>query len=132
LTLSGGEVVNVPDAQKQLAARFPDGPKVWITGDVGRPQAYSIASPADATVLKAVASAGGVTQGYAKTAYIYRYDSVGVRKAIPIPLNDMLHRKAQDMSLQADDILLIPHDSDKKLPEYYDTHPPTAPWEKTK
>lgn len=134
--LNGGEIVSVPDAMKELAARFPEGPKVWITGNIAHPLVYPIANPADATVLKAIASAGGatqsVTQNLAKTAYIYRLEGNGNRRSIPIPLSDILHRKAQDVTLQADDVLLIPESDTKKMQEYYDTHPLSPPWEKAK
>jgi protein involved in polysaccharide export with SLBB domain len=131
LQLTGGEMVNVPDARKELAARFPEGPKVWVTGAVGQAQVYSITSPADASLRKAVARVMGAAK-YSKTAYIYRDDGNGQRREITIPLNDMMHSKAQDIALQADDVLLIPDDESKKMQQYYETHPLTPPWEKTK
>ena len=130
--LNGGEIVSVPDAMKELAARFPEGPKAWITGNIGHPLVYSIANPADATVLKAIAAAGGLTQNVARTAFIYRLEGNGNRRSIPIPLNDIMHRKAQDVTLQADDVLLVPESDTKKMQEYYDTHPLSPPWEKAK
>ncbi len=130
--LTGGEMVSVPDAQKELAARFPEGPKIWITGNVAHPLVYSITNPADATVLKVMASAGGEVQNYAKTAWIYRREGAGNPRSIPIPLSDIMHRKAPDVTLQADDVLLVPDSDTKKMQEYYDTHPLTPPWEKAK
>ena len=132
VTLTGGEVINVPDAPKVWVTGFRDGPKVWITGNVAHPLVYPITNPADATVLKAIASAGGLTEHYAKTAWIYRLDDTGNRSEIHIPLSDIMHRKAPDVTLQADDVLLIPDDDSKKPQEYYDTHPLTPPWEKAK
>ena len=104
--LTGGEVINVPDALK-----------VWVTGNVTKPQAVPIRNPADATVLKVIASAEGLTQYYAKTAYIYRPDTTGVRHEIPVPLSKIIHHKAQDVSLLADDILLVPDDNGVKRRE---------------
>jgi polysaccharide export outer membrane protein len=130
--LKGGEIVSVPDAQKELAARFPEGPKIWITGNVAHPMVYSITNPADATVLKVIAGAGGVTQNSAKTAWIYRIEGTGNRRSVSIPLADIMHRKAKDVTLQADDVLLVPDSDTKKMQEYYETHPLTAPWEKAK
>ncbi len=102
VTLNGGEIVNVPDA-----------PKVWVTGNVTHPQAVPVRRPGDATVLKVVASAEGLTQYYSKFAYIYRADpnDGGRRKEIKVLLKDIMHRKAQDVPLVADDILLIPDDN---------------------
>lgn len=98
--LTGGEVVNVPDA-----------PKVWVTGNVSHPQSVPIRRPGDATVLKVLASVQGLTQYYNKMAYIYRADTPnGPRHEIPVPLKEMMHRKAQDMPMMTDDILLIPDD----------------------
>jgi polysaccharide export outer membrane protein len=101
LTLTGGEVINVLEA-----------PKIWVTGNVAKPQAVPVRKPGDATVLKVVASVEGLTQYYAKVAYIYRADPLdgGKRKEIPVPLKEIMHRKKQDVSLVADDILLIPDD----------------------
>ena len=106
VTLTGGEVVNVPDA-----------PKVWVTGNVTHPQAVPVKRPGDATVLKVVASAEGLTQYYNKTAYIYRADGTGQRHEIIVPLKDIMHRKAQDVPLVVDDILLIPDDNGTKRRE---------------
>jgi polysaccharide export outer membrane protein len=99
--LTGGEIVNVPDA-----------PKVWVTGNVTHPQAVPVRRPGDATVLKVVANVEGLTPYYAKVAYIYRPDPAdgGKRKEIPVALKDIMHRKKQDVVLLADDILLIPDD----------------------
>jgi polysaccharide biosynthesis/export protein len=130
--LTGGEIVSVPDAMKELATRFPEGPKIWVTGNVGHPLVYSITKPADATVLKVIASAGGLLQNNTKTAWIYRLDGAGNRNEIHIPLSDIVHSKAPDVTLQADDVLLVPDSDTKKMQEYYDTHPLTPPWEKAK
>jgi polysaccharide export outer membrane protein len=105
--LTGGEVVNVPDA-----------PKVWVTGNVTKPQAVSIRTPSDASVLKVVASAEGLTQYYNKTAYIYRANASGNRTEIVVPIWAIMHRKAQDIALASDDILLIPDDNGAKRREF--------------
>ncbi len=115
--LTGGEVINVPDA-----------PKIWVTGNVAHAQAVPILNPNDATVLKVIARAQGLTQYYAKTAYIYRKDEQGVRREIAIQLKDIMHRKAQDVPLMADDVLSIPNDNGLQL-RFYDPRPPVAPWE---
>jgi polysaccharide export outer membrane protein len=104
--LTGGEVVNVPDA-----------PKVWVTGNVTKPQAVPIRTPSDASVLKVVASAEGLTQYYNKIAYIYRANASGNRTEIVVPLFAIMHRKAQDVPLASDDILLIPDDNGTKRRE---------------
>jgi polysaccharide export outer membrane protein len=100
VTLTGGELISVPDA-----------PKLYVTGNVAHPGPIPVKTPTDATVLKVVASAGGLTQYYNKTAYIYRADATGQRQEIAVPLREIYQRKAQDVSLKAEDILLIPDDN---------------------
>jgi polysaccharide export outer membrane protein len=100
ITLSGGELISVPDA-----------PKLYVTGNVAKPGPIPVKSADDATVLKIVAAAGGLTQYYNKTAYIYRADATGKRQEIAVPLRKIYQREAQDVKLMADDILLIPDDN---------------------
>jgi len=103
ITLTGGELISVPDA-----------PKLYVTGNVAKPGPIPVKTPDDATVLKVVADAGGLTQYYNKTAYIYRADASGKRQEIVVPLQKLMHREAQDVTLMADDILLIPDDNGYK------------------
>jgi polysaccharide export outer membrane protein len=100
ITLTGGELISVPDA-----------PKLYVTGNIAKPGPIPVKMPDDATVLKVVAAAGGLTQYYNKTAYIYRADATGKRQEIAVPLQRLMHREAQDVNLLADDILLIPDDN---------------------
>jgi len=126
VVLTGGEVINVPEA-----------PKIWVTGSVAHPQAIPIRKPGDATVLRVVASVQGLTQYYSKVAYIYRADPSdgGRRHEIQVPLKEIMHRQAQDVPLLADDILLMPDESgifrrqllQKLQQQYYDPKPPTVP-----
>ena len=103
ITLTGGELISVPDA-----------PKLYVTGNVAKPGPIPVKTPDDATVLKVVADAGGLTQYYNKTAYIYRADASGKRQEIVVPLQKLMHREAQDVTLMADDILLNPDDNGYK------------------
>jgi len=103
ITLTGGELISVPDA-----------PKLYVTGNVAKPGPIPVKTPDDATVLKVVAAAGGLTPYYNKSAYIYRVDATGKRQEIIVPLRDIYQRKAQDVNLIADDILLIPDDNGYK------------------
>jgi len=106
ITLTGGELISVPDA-----------PKLYVTGNVAKPGPIPVKTPDDATVLKVVADAGGLTQYYNSTAYIYRADATGKRQEIVVPLKKLMHREAQDVHLMADDILLIPDDNGYKRRE---------------
>jgi len=101
--LYGGETISIPDAQK-----------IWVTGNVTKPQPVPVRNPADATVLKVLANVEGLTQYYGKFAYIYRLNVKGGRDEIQVPLKDMMHRKKPDVNLVAEDILLIPDDNGTK------------------
>ena len=117
LILNGGEIITVPGR-----------PKVSVTGQVAHPGSVPIERPADATVLKVIAKAGGLTQYYGKTAYIWRLADNGPRQKIAVPLRDIMHRKAPDVPLQAGDTLWIPPLGPRSVPpEYYDTRPRLIP-----
>ena len=51
-----------------------------------------------------------------KVAYIYRREggTGGKKNEIEIPLQKIVHRKAPDVTLQANDILYIPDDSGRR------------------
>jgi polysaccharide export outer membrane protein len=90
------------------------GDIVYVVGDVGRPSAL-IMDAGGLSVLKAVALAGG-TNRTAKLGgvRILRKDS-GVMKETPVELKKILQAKAPDLSLQADDILVVPSSAGKIL-----------------
>jgi polysaccharide export outer membrane protein len=90
------------------------GDIVYVVGDVGRPSAL-IMDAGGLSVLKAVALAGG-TNRTAKLSgvRILRKDS-GVTKETPVELKKILQAKAPDLSLQADDILVVPSSAGKIL-----------------
>jgi len=98
LLLHGGEEIRVPEAQK-----------LFIVGNVKMPGSYPLADPDGSTVLKALALSQGTLSFSAKRAYIYRLTAdTGKREEIPVELGEILHRKAPDVALQANDILYIP------------------------
>jgi protein involved in polysaccharide export with SLBB domain len=102
--LRSGDVVRVPEA-----GRF------YVVGNVKTPGTYPIKEGTQSSVLKAMALSQGLTSYWAHTAYIYRIaDGSGTRTEIPIPLKDILNRKAPDMPLMSNDILYIPEASARK------------------
>ena len=105
ISLRGGEEIRVPDA-----------PKLFIVGNVKLPGSYPLADIDGSTVLKALAISQGVLPFTAKEAYIYRLEaSSGKRHEMPIELRQILHRKAPDVPLQANDILYIPDNARMRL-----------------
>ena len=95
--LTGGEEVRVPEAGK-----------IFVLGNVHKPGAVVARDEANATVLKAIAVAEGLTPYAAKQAYIYRREASGAKNEIPVELGRIMDRKLPDVPLMADDILYIP------------------------
>jgi len=105
IVLRGGEEIRVPEA-----------PKLFIVGNVKMPGSYPLADIDGSTVLKALALSQGILPFAAKRAYVYRLTGTsGKREEIPIELRRILHRKAPDFPLQANDILYIPDNPGMRL-----------------
>jgi polysaccharide export outer membrane protein len=88
---------------------------IYVVGDVGRPSAL-IMDAGGLSVLKAVALAGG-TNRTAKLGgvKILRKGPTGGMSETPVELKKILQAKAPDLSLQADDILVVPSSAGKIL-----------------
>ena len=105
LPLTGGEEIRVPEAGQ-----------IFVAGNIAKPGAFSAPDTKDATVIKAVALAGGLLPFYSKQAYIYRPNpDTGVKQEIPIDMKKILSRHTPDVALQPNDILYIPDDRGKRL-----------------
>ena len=87
---------------------------IYVVGDVNRPSGL-LMDGGHLSVLQALALAGG-TSSTAKLsgARIIRKGPSGITE-VPVPLNKLLRAKAEDVSLQADDILFVPASGRKKL-----------------
>jgi len=79
------------------------------------PGSYPLTDIDGSSVLKALALSQGVMPFTCKRAYVYRLESSGKRQEIPVELREILHRKAPDVPLQANDILYIPDSPGKRL-----------------
>lgn len=98
VALHGGEEIRVPEA-----------PKLYVVGNVKTPGTYPLTDLEGSSVLKVLAQSQGVLPFTAKEAFVYRaVPGSKDRKEIEIELNKILHRKAPDFPLQANDILYIP------------------------
>jgi polysaccharide export outer membrane protein len=105
IPLFGGEEIRVPEA-----------PKLYIMGNVRTPGVFPLTELDGSTVLKALALSQGTLSFTAKKAYVYRLAAGSKdRREIEIELFQILHRKAPDVPLEANDILYIPENSKKRL-----------------
>jgi polysaccharide export outer membrane protein len=105
LKLQGGEEIRVPEAGK-----------VFVLGNVKKPGSYPVDNTNDTTVLKMLALSEGLMSFTAKVAYIYRREGGlgGKKNEIEIQLQKIVHRKAPDVTLEANDILYIPDNSGRR------------------
>jgi len=91
--LKGGEEIRVPEA-----------PRIFVLGNVRKPGSFPIRDPNDATVLRMIAVAEGLSPYSGKIAYIYRRSS---QQEIPVELAKIMDRKLPDQPLQPEDVLYI-------------------------
>ncbi len=101
--LRGGDEIRVPEVQK-----------IYLVGNLKMPGSYAVNEPGGTTVMKALAMSQGQLPFTTHLAYIYRTVD-GQRNEIPVPLHDILRRKAPDVALQPNDILYVPEAEGKHL-----------------
>jgi polysaccharide export outer membrane protein len=105
IALSGGEQIRVPPAGR-----------IYVVGNVKMPGAVKVHETNDATVFKAIAMSQGLMPYTQKVAYIYRKEAGQAgQDGIPVQLSDIMHRKAPDVPLQANDILYIPENGAQRV-----------------
>ncbi|MGA7410428.1 MAG: polysaccharide biosynthesis/export family protein, partial [Bryobacteraceae bacterium] len=105
LALAGGEQIRVPPAGR-----------IYVVGNVKMPGAIKVHEANDATVFKAIAMSQGLQLYSQKVAYIYRKEAGQAGEdGIPVQLSDIMHRKAPDVPLQANDILYIPENGAQRV-----------------
>jgi polysaccharide export outer membrane protein len=102
-TLHGGEEIRVPEAGK-----------IFVMGNVRKPGAFAVRDAEDQSVMKMVALSEGLLPYAAKFAYVYRRGDGGVKKEIPIELEQIMLRKSPDITLQVDDLLYVPDNKTRR------------------
>ena len=86
---------------------------VYVVGDVGRPAGFTMDNNEHMTVLQAIALAGGTNPTASlDSAKIIRRTANGPTE-VPMPLKKILTAKAEDMPLQAEDVLFVPRNAAK-------------------
>jgi polysaccharide biosynthesis/export protein len=104
VTLTGGEEILVPAMGR-----------VFVTGNVRKPGAFSLRDAGEGTVLQMLALAEGLAPFSSKLAYIYRRAQDGSRTEVPVELESILKRKHADIQVLPDDILYIPDDKTRRM-----------------
>jgi polysaccharide export outer membrane protein len=84
---------------------------VYVVGEVGHPSGFLMDNDGHLSVLQAIALAGGTTPtAKLGQARIIRKGPAGITE-VPVPLKKLLHAKAGDIPLEAEDILFVPSSS---------------------
>jgi len=123
-----GDSVNVEissDPAKAVDCNLPIAPGdtiqvskagiVYVVGEVSRPAGFLMDNNGSMTVLQAIALAGGPTPTASLNASkIIRKTPAGIQE-IPMPLKKILTAKAEDIALQANDVLFVPHSASKGI-----------------
>jgi len=105
IILQAGDIVTVPHAGI-----------VYVLGAVGRPGGFVLANDrAQMTTLKMLALAGGLNRtAKSDHAVIIRRDRQGQQHEQTVDLKKVVLRKAEDVRLEASDILYVPDSNAKK------------------
>ena len=106
IPLVGGDVVTVPRAGV-----------VYVVGAVDRPGGFVLANDREQmTALKVLALAGGLrpTAKPRQGVILRKNWDTGQREEVAVDLSRILERKAEDIRLQASDILFVPDSTGKK------------------
>jgi len=102
----GGDVISVPRAGI-----------IYVVGAVNHPGGFVMQNDRDRmTTLKMLSLAGGTTStAKVKNAVILRKDpNTGKRDEVPVNLNNIMHLRSEDVTLQASDILYVPDSAAKR------------------
>jgi polysaccharide export outer membrane protein len=105
IILQAGDIVTVPHAGI-----------VYVLGAVGKPGGFVLANDrAQMTTLKMLALAGGLNHtAKSNHAVIIRRDRQGQQHEQMVDLKKVVERKAEDVRLEASDILYVPDSTAKK------------------
>ena len=103
---------NVPMQQGDMVIVSKAG-VIYVVGEVLAPSGFLMDEKGQYSVMKAVAMAHGLTKlAQSGKARIVRKTPFG-QQEIPVRLNKILHSKAPDVPMQANDILFIPSSKSK-------------------
>src|ERR1700686_4571843 len=115
--MESGDPVNNIILQAGDIATVPHAGIVYVLGAVGRPGGFVLANDrAQMTTLKMLALAGGLNRtAKSNHAVIIRRDRQGQQHEQTVDLKKVEQRKAEDVRLEASDILYVPDSRAKKV-----------------
>ena len=105
IVLQPGDVVTVPHAGI-----------VYVLGAVGKPGGYVVSNDrTQLSTLKVLSLAGGLDRAAkSSNAVIIRKDNQGQQHEVPVDLQRVMKRQAEDVQLQPSDILYVPTSGGKQ------------------
>jgi polysaccharide export outer membrane protein len=109
LVFDGDPAVNIPLRPGDIVMiPFLKTIRIYVTGAVSKPGVLEFPDDEQATILQAIATAGGVTERANETriTVIRRLDD-GARQLIRVNLKRIKRGKAQDLPLQAGDTVVV-------------------------
>lgn len=115
LLATGDLSLNVPVRAGDVV-KVPEAGKVYVTGQVREPGGFPVRNRESMTALQALSLGGGLTgTADANDSYIIRVDESGQRRDIPVDLEEVLQREAEDPRLLAGDVLFVPKSTSKTI-----------------
>jgi polysaccharide export outer membrane protein len=116
LLMESGDAVNNIILQAGDIVTVPHAGIVYVLGAVGRPGGFVLANDrSQMTTLKMLALAGGLNHtAKSNHAVIIRRDRQGQQHEETVDLKKVVERKAEDVRLEASDVLYVPDSNAKK------------------
>jgi polysaccharide export outer membrane protein len=114
--VESGDPINNIILQAGDIVTVPHGGIVYVMGAVGKPGGFILANDrSQMTTLKMLALAGGLNHtAKSNHAVIIRRDRQGQQHEQTVDLKKVVQRKAEDVRLEASDILYVPDSNAKK------------------
>ncbi len=104
----GDSSCNVP-VMANDSIQVPSARPVYVIGDVKQQGAVTISEDSTISIIEAYGRAGGANKtAQLGRAYLERVGAADKREKIPVDLDKILNGKADDVRMQARDILVIP------------------------
>jgi polysaccharide export outer membrane protein len=103
--------------QPHDVVQVPRAELVYVIGEVGKPGPVPLSAGASMSVTEAVSSSGGVLRTGApkRSRILRRVSGEGRRTELNVDIQRIMQGKANDVPLEAGDILIVPDSSGKRV-----------------